>query len=850
MDRKWKIEALGRQSEGDRADLLAERLAQEMATAWRRGDRPAAEEFLARHPELGDHPRAAVRLIYEEFCIRQEASQEVSSDEVVRRFPQWRADLEALLDCHCLLEARPAKPTFPQVGEMLGDFLLRAELGRGALGRVFLAVQPSLANRPVVLKLTPCDGEEHLSLARLQHTHIVSLYSVHDFPARHLRALCMPYLGGATLTQLLEAMGERTPARRVGHDLLEALDRIQASAPVTLPPKGRGRQLLDRASYPQAICWIGACLANALQYAHERGLVHLDLKPSNVLLGADGQPLLLDLHLAREPIHPDGPAPRWLGGSPAYMSPEQKAALAAVSEHRAVPMVVDGRSDVFSLGMILYEMLSGEIPNPAGVSLPRLRRSNPYVSVGLSDIIFKCLAHDPRDRYPDASALATDLQRHLTDLPLQGVGNRSPRERWRKWRRRRPHALALIGMLLAVAGATLIVGGLALTRVGQRFQEARVALRDGQVRMKDRRYSEAAEVLTRGLSLCEGLPGSRDLDHEMGRLLRLARRAESAHRLHVVTDRLRFLYDIDSLPSKVAQSTEANCRAIWDARAWVSERSGAELEPELEDQIHRDLLDLAILWADLRVHLASEGDASRARHEALRVLAEAEGMLPPSHVLYQERRAHAKALGLFSMARAAGRRAAEVAPRTAWDHYAAGRSLLRSKELAPASMEFERALQLQPQDFWPNFYQGICAYRSKRYADAVTAFRICIALNPETAECFYNRAMAYTALGQTDRALRDYDRALQLNPKLTAAAINRGILLYQERRFTEALADLQQALDTGADPAMVHYNSALVYMAQQDWGTARASLQRALRHNQEHKEARVLLGQLWGRRKP
>jgi serine/threonine protein kinase/tetratricopeptide (TPR) repeat protein len=848
MDRRWKIDALGRQSEGDRADILAERLAEEMAAAWRRGECPPAEEFLARHPELCDHPAAAVRLIYEEFCIRQEASQEITSEEVVRRFPRWRADLEALLDCHCLLQPRAATPTFPGVGEMLGDFLLRAELGRGALGRVFLAVQPSLAGRPVVLKLTPCDGEEHLSLARLQHTHIVSLYSVHDFPARHLRALCMPYLGGATLAQLLEAMGDRTPARRVGRDLLEALDRIQASAPVTLPLKGRGRQLLDRASYAQAICWIGACLANALQYAHERGLVHLDLKPSNVLLGADGQPLLLDLHLAREPIDPDGPAPRWLGGSPAYMSPEQKAALDAVSKHQSVPMAVDGRSDVFSLGMILYEMLGGEIPSPAGASLPRLRRSNPYVTAGLSDILRKCLAHDPRDRYPDASALATDLQRHLADQPLQGVGNRSPMERWRKWRRRRPHALALIGMLLAVTSATLIVGGLALTRVGQRLHEARASLLDGQVKMKDRRYSEAVDVLTRGLSLCEGLPGRRDLDHELGRLLRRARRAEAAHRLHLVTDRLRFLYGIDSLPIKASQSIEANCRAIWEARARVSERSGAELEPDLEDQIQRDLLDLAILWADLRVHLASEGESSRARHEALRVLAEAEGMLTPSHVLYQERRAHAEALGLFSMARAAGLRAAEVAPRTAWDHYALGRSLLRSGKLAPATMEFERALQLQPQDFWPNFYQGICAYRSQRYEEAVTAFRVCIALNPETAECFYNRAMAYTALGQTGRALRDYDRALQLNPKLTAAALNRGILHYQERRFTEALADLRRALDTGADPAIVHYNSALVYLAQRDRGTARASLQRALRHNQEHKEARALYAQLWGRR--
>src|SRR5919206_99916 len=85
--------------------------------------------------------------------------------------------------------------------------------------------EKSLAGRRVVLKLTPCDGQEHVSLARLQHTHIVPLYSVQDDPARHLRVLCMPYFGGTTLAQLLEALRAQPPARRTGRDLLEALDR-------------------------------------------------------------------------------------------------------------------------------------------------------------------------------------------------------------------------------------------------------------------------------------------------------------------------------------------------------------------------------------------------------------------------------------------------------------------------------------------------------------------------------------------------------------------------------------------------------------------------------------------------
>src|SRR5439155_8334599 len=119
--------------------------------------------------------------------------------------PQWQPQLEVPFDCQRLLGGPRTAPQYPAVGESLGDFLLLAELGRGAHGRVFLASQLSLGDRPVVLKLAPCEADEHLSLARLQHTHIVPLYSIQDHAARGLRALCMPYFGGGTLAQLLDA---------------------------------------------------------------------------------------------------------------------------------------------------------------------------------------------------------------------------------------------------------------------------------------------------------------------------------------------------------------------------------------------------------------------------------------------------------------------------------------------------------------------------------------------------------------------------------------------------------------------------------------------------------------------
>src|SRR5207253_1787192 len=157
----------------------------------------------------------------EDVCQRQEMGQDVSLTELRRRFPQWGDELAVVMDCHRLLA--PPGPRFPAVGEMLGEFRLLAELGRGGMGRVYLAEQACLAGRLVVLKVTPSGNQEHLKLARLQHTHIVPLYSVRDFPDRHLRKLCMPCLGGATLQQLLRQLRPLPAEKRHGSDLLEAL---------------------------------------------------------------------------------------------------------------------------------------------------------------------------------------------------------------------------------------------------------------------------------------------------------------------------------------------------------------------------------------------------------------------------------------------------------------------------------------------------------------------------------------------------------------------------------------------------------------------------------------------------
>jgi serine/threonine protein kinase len=740
---------------------LVESLAEEMARRWRAGERPCVEDYLARHPALADDPEAALELLAEEIGLREEEGQAPDADELAARFPHWQREVRALLECHRALSARLGRPRFPAAGESLGDFRLLAELGEGAHGRVFLAAQPSLADRPVVLKLGPRAGHEHLSLARLQHTHVVPLHSVHDFPERGLRGLCQPYFGGATLAELLHTLEAVPPGRRTGFDLLRALQQAQARDPVATTVRGPACRYLERASYADAVCWVGVCLADALHYAHERGLLHLDLKPSNVLLAADGQPMLLDFHLARAPLAAGARPPSSLGGTPDYMPPEQEAALAAVVARQPIPEAVDGRADVYALGVLLYGALGGDVPIPARAAGHELRRRNPQVTRGLADLLTRCLAAPAPGRYVTAADLAADLRRHLAGLPLRGVANRSLVERWRKWRRRRPYTLAILGLLLLGAAA----GGRSAVRIVRQTQAAEAALAEGAEHLEGRRYNEALDSFRYGTALAEGVPFHCDLMHRLDRAAQQAQRARAATELHLVCERLRPLYGADVLPADQARAVEAHCRELWQGR----EQIAALLRPESDDQLRADLLDLAILSAGVRVRLAGSGNADAARRDALTLLAEVESLVGPSCVLCQERRAYALALGQKDLAGQCARQAAALPPRDAWEHYALGRAYLQAGDLTSAAEQLDRALALEPHSLWPNFSRGVCAFRAGDPQQALAAFSACVALVPDSAACYFNRGRAYAELGRPDHARQNYERALELDPGHEAA---------------------------------------------------------------------------------
>jgi serine/threonine protein kinase len=797
-----------------RRGSLAASLAEEMDRRWDLGERPVVEEFLAQHPPLADDPEAVLDLIAEELRLRRRHGAVVPVAQLLARFPRWADQLGMLVDFHPVLEGREVGAQFPWPGEIVGDFRVLEELGRGAQGRVFLATQPALADRPVVLKVVAAHVHEHLSLARLQHTHIVPLYWAQNDPDRGLRMLCMPYFGRVTLGHLMQALPPGP--QRTGAGLLAVLDAAR-DGHVPGPARSPLRALLQRANYTQAVCWIGACLADGLHYAHERGLLHLDVKPSNVLLAADGTPMLLDFHLAQPQVHAAGPPPFWLGGTPDYMAPEHRDAMDAVMAGRPVPAGVDGRADLYSLGALLYEALGGKLPYRPGYS-PPLCRCASSVGVGLSDVIGRCLESDPGARYPDAAALADDLRRVLNDRPLRGVRNRSWRESWARWRRQRRHglALALVTSLLA----TLLAAGTWQWR--QRLGEAGTLLEAGRQQLRQGRYGPARENLRQGLSMARTVPGAGGLMMNLQLALDEATRQEGAADFHALVDRVRYLYPFDSLAASALGQLQGRCLQAWSRRGLVRKRLGGD--EATSARLQADLLDLALLASEMG------GRAGGAmRREGQRVLAEAQAESGASPVLAQARWL-------------AGEAAAPPAepPHTAWEHYAVGRLFLSADDLAAASHHLAVAVRLEPAGLWPNFYAGQCAYRRQRHQEAVAAFSVCVGSALDQPAPYVNRALARAALHDEDEALADYTRALELDPGFALARLNRGILHHKAGRNDDAMNDLRLALQQGADPAIVCYNLALVYQSRGDRAAAVDAVGAALRHRPGDTQASAL----------
>ena len=248
-----------------------------------------------------------------------------------------------------------------EAGGVIDEFDLVALLGKGAFARVFLARQRSM-QRLVALKASVHSGQEPQTLAQLDHPHIVRVFDQRLVPGRHLHLLYMQYVAGGSLQAVLERIRKTPEAERGGRTLLSVVDAALAERGESPPIGSALREQLAGWDWPQTVCWLGARLAEALDHAHRRGVLHRDVKPANVLLTAEGA-LAWPTSTSASAASSTAPA-RPPSSAAAWRTCRRSSSKRSTPPTLRGPEDLDGRADLYSLCIILWELLAGRRPFP------------------------------------------------------------------------------------------------------------------------------------------------------------------------------------------------------------------------------------------------------------------------------------------------------------------------------------------------------------------------------------------------------------------------------------------------------------------------------------------------------
>ncbi|MFD0364847.1 serine/threonine-protein kinase [Nocardia sp. GCM10030253] len=344
---------------------LIELIKVDLANRWMRGAEPKRlAEYVEDLPELSTWPLPP-DLIYEEFHVRRRAGSSVDVAEYTAAYPEQAEQLSEMLatdEYRSTLmagDAEAANLDDIEVGQKIDDFDLMTGLGRGAFARVFLARQRSM-QRLVAVKISRDKSAEPQTLAQLDHDYIVRVFDQRVLEGRGLRLLYMQYVPGGTLFTVLERVRATPAEERGGALLVDVIDSVLTDKGEIRPSESATRAELAALSWPETIAWLGRRLAEALDYAGRCGVLHRDIKPANVLLTAKGIPKLADFNISFSGnVSGDSPV-AYFGGSLAYMSPEQLAAVHPDKSTSAADL--DIRSDLYALAVMLWELLTGRKP--------------------------------------------------------------------------------------------------------------------------------------------------------------------------------------------------------------------------------------------------------------------------------------------------------------------------------------------------------------------------------------------------------------------------------------------------------------------------------------------------------
>jgi serine/threonine protein kinase/Flp pilus assembly protein TadD len=801
--------------------------------------------------------------LLDELTDRLAAGEAVDPEGFARRYPEHA---EVLLRCLPAMEAMAglgwsgARSTVrgapaadgPQTAvDLLGDFRILREVGRGGMGVVYEAEQISLCRR-VALKVLPLAAvfdERHLkrfrqeaqAAAQLHHTNIVPVYAVGCERGVHYYA--MQFIDGRPLSSVLDGIRDLVgpdsgaltrpdgPGEGLAYHLatgafatgpmaadpLATASHVAASGPPTSPlddpgkapaaeparPDASGVGSSDGPGYIHSVIRLVVQAAEALEHAHSRGVVHRDIKPSNLLLDGLGNLWVTDFGLARLQNDRGLTMTGDVVGTLRYMSPEQAAGSKDL----------DHRTDVYSLGVTLYELLAlrpavagagqREILRAINVDEPTaLRRMNRAVPRDLETIVTKAMAKEPARRYATARALADDLRAFVEHRPIS-ARRPSPLERTAKWVRR--HRVVTVSATL-VAIATMVTMVFALVAhqrqldklaaqvLAQRAEQGRLEARvDALVEEAQRRSSGFAPDFARAVALLTEAIAHRPEDADL-----YLYRGGARHELHQHADAIADLEH--SLLLRPARNPAAHWMialcALQLGQAEKAKRHREQGEKEAPDSVEALVAQaLGLAYDERGLALL---DRAIEREPFNPALYAHRGRIAANLVIHRsERRFYDRAVEDLEKALKARPGDPKVLDPLCYCLVNHGHAHVLPGSWPAVSAQAKRHLDewragnpLDPLALW--LLADYHIWRSE-FGAAVDAAREGQRLAPDNPEISFRLALSLDGLGRHEEAIQAYDRSLELRPTLRTHAwramclgLHLGQMEQARREFSQA----------------------------------------------------------------
>jgi serine/threonine protein kinase/Tfp pilus assembly protein PilF len=771
---------------------------------------------------------------------------------------------------------------------LIGDYRVLRVIGRGGMGVVYEAEQRSLSRR-VALKVLPLAAAldvrqfqrfqlEAQAAACLHHQNIVPVFAIGNDGGVPYYA--MQYIEGRSLAEvirelrqaegrgcsapipdqdpgvprfydpttttlalnLLSQTATRSEPSAAGAIAPTSLALVLSPQPIRCAPGAPGSAIpLTKSSsytrtraYARASAALGLQAAEALDHAHVRGILHRDIKPGNLLLDADGRLWVADFGLAQIQGAPGLTLSGDVLGTLRYMSPEQ-----ALGKR----VVIDGRTDIYSLGVTLYEMLTlnpayagndraAVLRQIAEEELPGIRKANAAVPIDLETIIRKAASKDPADRYATARDFADDLRRFLDDKPIAAV-RPSPWVRARKWTQRHREATAAI--LVATAAVGLLAAGWAWDQssrqiqlsqqVGRMLGAARGAMQSDDTAAALRHLSEVRGHLIQARYRRGPLVQELEqLSHEV------AARVDAEQRYHRFEAERRRLYSsMGYLSAENRSSALKECRAalqlyqVLETISWEPPPAFRALPPALQTAARGGIHELLYLLARLEVRATFNAvDRAQGHRRAIDALRQLESMVGPwpSTALWMAM--SWDALGDTEQAQRELSRAGRLAAEAALNDFMMGEYRTWQKKREDALSFYNRALHRRPDHFLSLLRSGELLHELKRFDAAEGIFTGAIALRPDASIAYYNRGKSRNAQGKVEQAQEDYARLVELDSSDYLGYLTQGGILAKQGKTAAALAMYDKALELNPGSFNSRHNRGLIYAQQGELEKARA----------------------------